>query len=206
MENNQDNVSAEPSEQQTRKETTHPFNKENLARINGRMGRLDFAILSLGLLLAVTLIQKLLGINLFLVGMSIQSEQELVSKNSANTYLLIATLGLFAYALLSIKRFHDINYSGWLALVFVIPLLPLGFISGLLVFVGLILRLILLFAKGESNSNRFGPIPDGNNRNKLFILVGILVFIYLVYSNLYSEAKPIIEPIIEQMLEEMQQQ
>ena len=205
MDNNYENPLPETNESQTmRRETTHPFNKENLARINGRMGRLDFAILSLGLMLALTIIQKIMGINLFLVGMSIQTEQEIISKDLANTYVLIATLGLFIYALLSIKRFHDINYSGWLALVFIVPLLPLGLISGLLVFVGLILRLILLFAKGEQNTNRFGPIPDGNNRNKLFILIAILVSIYLVFSNLYTEAKPIIEPIIEQMILEMQ--
>ena len=49
MDNNHENPLAETTESQTqRRETSHPFNSENLTRVTGRMGRLDFAILSLG--------------------------------------------------------------------------------------------------------------------------------------------------------------
>ena len=207
MDNNQENSTPNLSEVITqRSETTHPFNKENLNRISGRMGRLDFAILSIGLFLLVVLIQKALGINPFIIGASVYTEEELITDALLNKGILISTLGLFVYAFLSIKRLHDINYSGWLALIFVAPLLPLGLLSGLLAFASLIIRLILWFAKGEPKANRFGPIPDGNHRNKLLLLAGTIIMIVLVYFNLYSEAKPIIEPIFEQMLIEMQNQ
>ena len=207
MDNNYENPLPETSETQVpRRETTHPFSSSNLTRITGRMGRLDFAILTIGLSLLVILIQKMLGINPFYIGASVYTEDELISDALIKQGLSIGISGYLVYAFLSIKRLHDINYSGWLAFIFVIPLLPLGLLSGLLAFAGFIIKAILLFAKGEPNTNRFGPLPDGNHRNKLLILVGIIFMIILVYYNLFKEAQPIIEPVIEQWMLEMQQQ
>lgn len=48
---------------------------------------------------------------------------------------------------LAVRRFHDMNKSGWWALLFVLPI------------VSLITWIYLLFKKGDMLENRFGPNP-----------------------------------------------
>jgi len=60
--------------------------------------------------------------------------------------------GLFVLAILlplTIRRLHDIDMSGWLALLLFIPLVGSGF------------ALYLCFAKGTEGENRFGDDPLG---------------------------------------------
>lgn len=44
-----------------------------------------------------------------------------------------------------VRRFHDINQSGFLILLFLIPM------------VNIVISLILLFKKGDPSENKFGP-------------------------------------------------
>lgn len=64
---------------------------------------------------------------------------------------LILSLALFIpITALSIRRLHDIDKSGWMMLINLIP------------FVGGIIMLILYATKGTEGPNRFGPDPyDG---------------------------------------------
>ena len=204
--NNQENPIEEAVQVLNRNETSHPFNKQSLGTLNGRMGRLDYAILSFSLGLLVLIVEKLLGINQFLVIFSSFTDEVIISESLLKTAVLIGYIQILLFALITVKRLHDINYSGWLAMIFIIPLINLGLLTGLLVLIGIIIRLILLFAKGEPNKNKFGPIPDANHRNKLLLFIGVLILNYLIFSNMYGEAFPIINPIWEQLILEMQQQ
>ena len=207
MDNNNQEYPTEESELVlVRKDTTHPFNKKNLGTLIGRMGRLDFAILSFALYLVTLVIQKTMGVNPFLIAFTALTEKEIITKELINLGVMINLISLVFFALLSVKRFHDINYSGWMSLIFIAPLINLGILSFIIVIIGVIIRLILLFAKGEPIKNRFGEIPDGNHRNKLLIFIGIVVLTIIIFVNTYSEALPIIEPIVEQLMQEMQQQ
>lgn len=58
-----------------------------------------------------------------------------------------ALLGVLVF-LLTIQRCHDLNASGWLALLLLLP--PLG--------------VIFLVAPGTPTSNRYGPPPPRNSR------------------------------------------
>ena len=204
--NNQENPLTEYEQATTRSETAHPFDKQSLGTLNGRMGRLDFAILSFSLYLVTLIIQKMFGVNPFLIGVTAFTDKEIITKELINLGVIINLISLILFALLSVKRFHDINYSGWMSLIFIAPLINLGILSLLIAFVGFIIRLTLLFAKGELNKNRFGEIPVGNHRNKLLVFIGIVILTVIMFANTYSEALPIIEPIVEQLLQEMQQQ
>ena len=206
MDNNQENPIEETVQVLDRNETFHPFNQKNLGSLTGRMGRLDFAILSFALYLITLIIQKTMGVNPFLIGFTAFTDEEIITKELVNLGVVINLISLVFFALLSIKRFHDINYSGWLAIIFFLPLINLGFLSVLIALVGFIIRLILLFAKGEPRKNRFGEIPDGNHRNKLLFFIGIIILTVITFLNIYSEALPIIEPIAEQILQKMQEQ
>jgi uncharacterized membrane protein YhaH (DUF805 family) len=70
-------------------------------------------------------------------------------------YLIAAAVGvalLVVAAVLvtcaAVRRLHDLNSSGWLCLLFLIP----G--------VNLILQLVLLLAEGADGPNRYGPDPS----------------------------------------------
>jgi uncharacterized membrane protein YhaH (DUF805 family) len=56
-------------------------------------------------------------------------------------------LALFAGIAISIKRIHDINWSGWAFLLFFVPI------------VNIIFWLFLGIAKGTSGPNKYGPDP-----------------------------------------------
>ena len=61
---------------------------------------------------------------------------------------------------ITIRRFHDLEISGWWVLWFyLLGLIPIvGWISGVIQFI------LLGFVKGTSGDNRFGPNPRGEGR------------------------------------------
>mgnify|MGYP000449878171 FL=1 len=78
-----------------------------------------------------------------------------IDENSTNdTYLILLIISFVAILILfipnicvSIRRLHDLNKTGWLVLLSLIP-----FIGGLILFV-------MLIAKGTEGKNRFGNYP-----------------------------------------------
>ena len=57
--------------------------------------------------------------------------------------------------MVNIRRLHDLGYSGWvIPAVFVISLIPL-----IGVLISLIYTLVLIIAPGDSESNKYGPVP-----------------------------------------------
>ena len=59
-------------------------------------------------------------------------------------FFLITLIPSFAVA---VRRFHDIDKSGWFILISIIPL------------VGWIIMLVMLVGKGTEGKNRFGDYP-----------------------------------------------
>ena len=61
----------------------------------------------------------------------------------------IVSLVLTVYGLILVaRRLHDLDKSGWFMLIFFIP------------FIGSLMTLYLVFAKGDEQVNRFGAIPE----------------------------------------------
>jgi uncharacterized membrane protein YhaH (DUF805 family) len=67
---------------------------------------------------------------------------------------VVALVVVVLFFALAVRRLHDLDISGWVALVILIPV------------VGSICALLLCFAKGTQGENRFGPDPLGGNRSK----------------------------------------
>jgi uncharacterized membrane protein YhaH (DUF805 family) len=66
------------------------------------------------------------------------------------------------YALLTIQRCHDLDWSGWVSLIVLIPLVALVF----------------LFMRGSEGSNRFGAPPPPNPRGMAwFVAIPIALFV-----------------------------
>jgi uncharacterized membrane protein YhaH (DUF805 family) len=61
--------------------------------------------------------------------------------------VLVTLIGLFSGLVVSIKRCHDRNRSGWYLLFFTVPI------------IGVLLALDLAFLKGTDGDNKYGPDP-----------------------------------------------
>ena len=59
--------------------------------------------------------------------------------------LVVLPLSTWVSLALAAKRFHDIGTSGWLGLLLFVP------------FIGLLVGIYLLFARGEDRDNQYGP-------------------------------------------------
>ena len=64
----------------------------------------------------------------------------------------------------AIRRLHDLNKSGWLSLLMLIPLVNLG------------LAVYLTFAKGDDRSNQYGPRRNTKGWEKVLAWIYILIF------------------------------
>lgn len=200
MEN--ENNSLETAVEMDQHPTVHPFTQENLIGIKGRMNRLDFAILTFGLVVLSWAIQKSSGINPMLIPIQLMMDPQNVDQLPA-LFGIMTIFGIVVYAYFSVKRFHDIGYPSHMAFIFLAALLPLGGILALLLgFVIFVLKLILLFAPGNPKANEFGSTPAPNHRNKILLLFIVLFAIFMLYSSFMQEAMPVIEPLVEQMMEE----
>ena len=110
----------------------HVFLK-NYVNFNGRAGRKEFWYS----FLFVFVVNLILGLIPGKVGMIIQILWSLA--------ILLPTLGVAA------RRLHDINKTGWLLLLALIPL------------VGEIILIIWWAREGDNAENQYGPVPEELN-------------------------------------------
>jgi uncharacterized membrane protein YhaH (DUF805 family) len=119
----------------------YSLQNDKVLSANGRFGRLSYLAWSLVILLGFALVAIVVGI---IVGVASHS-------GTPPTTLLFVLLGIGYIALLyfavifGIRRLHDLDKSGWLWLINLIP------------FVGIFFSFYLLFASGTNGPNRFGP-------------------------------------------------
>jgi len=111
----------------------------------GRFGRLSF--LAWGLLLGIALDAIVLPLMFIFGGFHlIPTPNKPPSVGGGLALLLIPYLIFFYFSIiLYIRRLHDLNKSGWLSLLFLVPLINLFFF------------IYVLFGKGTAGPNRFGP-------------------------------------------------
>lgn len=126
----------------------------------GRLGRLRYLTYSFAISIILNLV---VGVS---AGVATALPQELgaivIMILMIVAYVMAVVTGVF----IMIKRFHDLNRSGWLSLLMLIPL------------VNLIVGLLLLFAPGKSEVNNYGPPPPPNSRGLVIasvLIIGIFV-------------------------------
>ena len=129
---------------------------------DGRIGRLRYLAYSIpwGLLTWVAFL--VLGIVAAIVVPAFASGSEaaagIIGIVAALVMVVIAYIPVFGLAK---RRLNDMNQSGWLSLILIIP------------FVNFIFLLVLLFAPGTQGTNRYGPQPCENSG---LVIVGALFF------------------------------
>lgn len=130
----------------------------NIFSTNGRLGRVRY--FAYGLLIALgamVLVGVMGGIG---AALGENGGGIVILGGTALVYLAM----LFVSVMLGIQRLHDLDKSGWLFLLFLIPL------------VNIILALYLLFGRGSEGENRFGNPPPPNSTGIVIVawIAGIL--------------------------------
>lgn len=123
-----------------------PFQLANLFR--GRIGRKNFilGVILTGLApLALAFgLGFIVGIISYFLTFGEETAISFVVALVMPMYLVSVVIGFGLY----IRRLHDINYSGWLCLLFLVP------------FANLVLLFIVLFKAGTPDNNNYGSKPD----------------------------------------------
>lgn len=168
-----------PLETQTSMSQPHPAsfspNKDNPFSPKGRFGRLSY-------LAWLFIVSMLYSCVLFIIaGIAVVALMKTGSQNPAA--LLQSSLGYFVIFLavivviaftvinicIAIRRIHDLNKSGWLWLLFLIPI------------VNIIFGIYMMCAKGTEGNNNYGPQRQTEQTEKLLgSLYAIFLAIFIV--------------------------
>lgn len=128
--------------------------------MEGRLGRLRYLAYSFGLSVVIQLIATItVGLASVIPG-DIGAILTMIIMIVAYIMLLVTSFFIL------IKRIHDVNRSGWLLLLLLVPLINIFF------------GLYMLFARGTDGENNFGPPPPPNSRGVViaaFVLIGLFV-------------------------------
>ena len=123
--------------------TTEQYGQVKVLSASGRLGRLRYLAYGIGIYFLASLLQGVVAAIVVPMGesagMAILSVSVLVS-----LFLVV-----FSF-MLAIQRLHDMNASGWLALLMLVPV------------VNLIMLLVFLFAPGTQGENNYGAQPPPN--------------------------------------------
>lgn len=133
---------------------------------SGRFGRLSY--------LAWVFLSALLFILISSIGSAIFFRLFNQQQSQSLTFIAIILLAIvyvvfiYFYIVFTIRRLHDRNHSGWLCLLMFVP--------GVNFFFGL----YILLAKGNSNSNSFGPVRKTQNWEKILGWINIILFPFMI--------------------------
>lgn len=157
------------------------FDQSSVFSPNGRFGRLSYLAWS-----------TLLAILSWVITWSVFGTSAMIEEpggGSFNLYfqspviLIVTIVSLVIGIIFAIRRFHDINASGWWSALILIPL------------VNLIATLVMVFAPGKPQANNYGPPRRTRGWEKVlglllpfFFIVGILAAIVIPAYNAYLEA------------------
>ncbi|MES2297337.1 MAG: DUF805 domain-containing protein [Pseudomonadota bacterium] len=135
---------------------------------SGRIGRVRYLGYSMGLSILMMLAVGVLGAILTMMARTAMREMGFL--------VLLVYIPLFAiHIILAKRRLNDLDQSGWLALLVLIP------------FVNFIFGLYLVFAAGSDGENGYGPAPSKNTTGVILLactmpiiaVIGILAAIAL---------------------------
>ena len=144
--------------------------------LSDRVGRVRYFTYILGALTACGLLLILIYIAAYLLPAGLG---KLVSVTS---YIMIKSVVFpLVVFVMSIRRLHDFDLSGWWSLLALIPVVPI----------------VLVFIPGKKEANRFGPVPAPNPTGlkvAAVILPCVLVGLYYYMLEINPRAKAVQTP------------
>ena len=132
-----------------------------LFAMDGRIGRLRYLaylmgvsiLLGFGAILVVLLMSQVLG----------------VEEVGSTAIMVLAYIPILVLSfVIVIRRLNDMNKSGWLSLLNLIPIVNIG------------MALWLLFGSGDEGANQYGPPPCKNTTGVIVACIAPLVFAVVV--------------------------
>lgn len=142
------------------------FDESSMFSPRGRAGRLRYFGYAIGIGFSTGII---IGVLSGIVGA--------ISGNPNATAGVMAIVSMVAYIVVMaatiifmIKRLHDLNWTGWLSLLTLVPL------------VNILFGLILIFAPGNAEPNKYGPPPKPENSVMAVIVItlGLVALIGII--------------------------
>ncbi len=111
--------------------------------LSGRIGRARYVAYMVGAIALMT-------VAIFVIALLMKLTGKLGSVVMTFLPLLMAVLIMAANFVFVIRRLHDMNRTGWLSLLALVPL------------VGIVFGLWLLFGPGDKEANKYGALPAPN--------------------------------------------
>jgi uncharacterized membrane protein YhaH (DUF805 family) len=156
----------------------HALGKSIPRHLSDRVGRVRYFVYILGALTCCGLLLILIYIAAYLLPAGLG---RLVSVTS---YIMIKNV-IFPLVVfvMSIRRLHDFDLSGWWSLLVLIPLVPIA----------------LVFIPGKKEANRFGPVPAPNPMRLKLAAVALpcaLVGLYYYMLDINPKARSVQTPTV----------
>jgi uncharacterized membrane protein YhaH (DUF805 family) len=135
-------------------DTTSPFSPK------GRFARSTYIVYSFGITLLLWLVMFALAGTGFLTGDFSNVGGGLVAVLFWVLYVAALVIGV----IFTVRRFHDLNWSGWWTVAMFVPL------------VNIVVIIPLLFFRGTKGANKYGPPRPGTRTQAILATVLFLVF------------------------------
>lgn len=118
------------------------LSKDKPTNASGRFGRLSYLA---WLFLSSVIFMIIIGVLVAIFGLFIDPQHpESISTPAIILVVILYIAFIYFSIIFMIRRLHDRNHSGWLALLMLVPL------------VNVIFAIYLLFAKGDAETNNYG--------------------------------------------------
>ena len=148
------------TEQNSATEEDNATYQPHIFAVKGRIGRLRYLAYGIGFSLSVY------AILIYMIGHSLFSKSGSLESLIVSIVVIggLITLSMLVLSIIfMIRRLNDLDQTGWLWLLMIIPI------------VNILLVLYLIFAPGSSGVNKYGPAPCENS-----LIVKILAFLFPV--------------------------
>lgn len=144
------------------------YHQEPFYSIHGRVGRIRFLSYIVLINLMTTVISMVFGV-ILAIATPFVSNPDMVMMPLGILWLLNIVVSLYAYFAPSIRRLNDLNRTGWLSLLYLIP------------FVNVVFFFYLAFASGDEGYNDYGePAEPPTTLHYILALVFPLLIIAII--------------------------
>jgi uncharacterized membrane protein YhaH (DUF805 family) len=130
----------------------------------GRFGRLSYIAWAVAISFALNLVELVLGAGLGLAGVKPEAGGPGGGLIMAIT-LLLSLAAVVATVLFFIRRLHDIDLSGWWALLGLVPI------------VNVLFGVFALVKPGTQGPNRFGPPRETKDWERVVGIIGVVLIV-----------------------------
>ena len=158
---------------------TAPEIKTGVFSAKGRLGVLKYMAHSCVLMLIMVATFGLLAL---VSGVSFSPDAGTAELNPILVSIMMVAIlpGVYVGIVMLIKRLHDLNLSGWLILLTIIPV------------IGALISLFVMCAPGMKEGNKFGPVAPTATWEKVLGMIGLAFFVITMLASIAAVVAPFV--------------